>query len=141
MSGTQYFARFAFGSPALHCECPLDILVSSQPLLAPLETHLASPNHVLVKGSCAALTPTPSAFLRCDFALRSESIGCSVRSLPALASPDRAGPSRVASQSHIINQLDVLCPRHLKKKQIAALANFKNLIECSLFCRMVKYFI
>lgn len=58
MSGTQ------------HC-------VSTSPA-GPLAPHLALPNRVLEGGVCIALPRTPfRALLRCNFAARSESIGCS----------------------------------------------------------------
>ncbi|HSW86129.1 MAG TPA: hypothetical protein VLG49_01365 [Rhabdochlamydiaceae bacterium] len=44
----------------------------------PLAPHLALPNRVLGGGVCKALPRTPlRALLRCDLAVRSESIGCS----------------------------------------------------------------
>ena len=64
----------------------------------PRAPHLALPNRVLVGGLC--ITRTPARFaLSCgsDFALRSESIGCSAHSLPA---PSLRGPFHVDSQSH-----------------------------------------
>jgi hypothetical protein len=48
----------------------------------PLAPHLALPNHLLEGGVCKALPRTPSALLCYDFAVRSESSGCSRAHFP-----------------------------------------------------------
>ncbi len=66
----------------------------------PLETHLASPNCVLEAEACRTQPRNrPNGLLlRCDFALRSESAGCSRAHLPPWLRLYGRGPSRVSSQ-------------------------------------------
>src|SRR5262249_1055854 len=84
---------------------------------SPLETQLASPNRVLEGGSCLALTrPALRALLRRNFALRSESIGCScAHSLPE---PSAFGPVPFASTrraSFFFNHSETIDLIHFKR--------------------------
>ena len=67
------------------------------PPACPLATHLALPNRVLGGGACTAWPRTHSLSCGCDFAVRSESIGCLRAPFPLL----RRGPlSASARRAH-----------------------------------------
>ena len=67
----------------------------------PLETHLASPNRVLVEGPGRALVPhgPGGPLLRCNLALQSESMGYSCARFPPPDFVSGRGPSSRRSQS------------------------------------------